>query len=65
MLVLHHSDQLQSKKYKSIKEEEIQSSKQVLVKVSIPTSLLHMAPPCMLKHIETSQSFIKGSLSWN
>ena len=28
-------------------------------------SLLHMAPLSMLKHIETSQSIIKGSLSWN
>ena len=26
--------------------------------------LLHMAPLSMLKHIETSQSFIKGSLLW-
>ena len=26
--------------------------------------LLHMAPLGMLKHIETSQSFIKGSLLW-
>ena len=31
MLVFLHSDQLQSKKYKSIKEEKIQSSKQVLI----------------------------------
>ena len=28
-------------------------------------SLLHMAPLGMLKHIKTSQSFIKVSLSWN
>ena len=27
--------------------------------------LLHMAPLDMLKHIKTSRSFIKGSLSWN
>ena len=31
MLVFLHSDQLQSKKYKSIKEEKIQSSKQVSI----------------------------------
>ena len=36
-----------------------------MVKVSIPMFLLHMAPLGMLKHIKTSQSFIKGSLSWN
>ena len=36
-----------------------------MIKVSIPMSLLHMAPLGMLKHIKTSQSFIKGSLSWN
>ena len=28
-------------------------------------SLLHVAPVGMSKHIETTQSFIKGSLSWN
>ena len=28
-------------------------------------SVLHMAPLGMLKHIETSQSFIKSSLLWN
>ena len=31
MLVFLHSDQLQSRKYKSIKEEKIQSSKQVSI----------------------------------
>ena len=31
VLVFLHSDQLQSKKYKSIKEEKIQSSKQVSI----------------------------------
>ena len=36
-----------------------------MVKVSIPMSLLHMAPYGMLKQVKTSQSFIKGSLSWN
>ena len=100
VLVFLHSGQLQSRKYKSIKEENIQSAKQVsitmkkiseykvqkrrvvlrftqvkfpkdssheltVVKVLIPMFLLHMAPLGMLKHIKTSQSFIKGSLSWN
>ena len=33
MLVFLHSDQLQLRKYKSIKEENIQSVKQVLIKI--------------------------------
>ena len=36
-----------------------------MVKVSIPMSLLHMASLGMLKHIKTSQSFIKGTFSWS
>ena len=36
-----------------------------MAKVSIPMFLLHMAPLGMLKHIKTSQSFIKSSLLWN